>query len=736
MTQDDHALLGYSSQRQEHADKLRRVPSRLDEAEANLVAYASLPYLDRGLATASLIAALSAEHGRFRARHSHTSGPALIEACTEVVERYLMHAQNAEALDYVAASERALAGQAVHETRSSRSYSRTHVPPPPRLRLQVDPGTAGAVHFLRSAVIAAGVDERHADALCVARSPLDPELDDIDADLAAALVSEASRRDPRELLEPPALHDALVALAGIAERWGRDDYARRFRLHTEQGRGPGSRVVEETGATAAVPRPLNPLLDGGATDHDLQDQLRPLWEALRLLLCSEDDEASELLSSMRLSDFIDELRPQPWWSSLATDLPEVALGGVLGEVEDMILRGRAEGRTLDHLGRGLGVTRERVRQIEARASRRLLRAFGNFQQAWPGTGPSQLIGAGAPERLVMAVLTPHIDASDDQLQRIAIHMLMRELGYQLDDHDWWWPSFTPSPLTTYGELLDSTKDEERARLELTEILGLPRWLQPVLVEEYQLPKRRLIIEEAVVEVLSFAGAPLRIEELVARAHRLVPERSVRAIRNTVTGSHQVMAVGNKRYGLVAWGLDEYAGIADAMVELLEEMPGRSMPIHDVVAHLAEFDVPARSVRGYASGAPCFALHGGVVALRSLDDYYAAVPPPSSGRGSYRIGGSWAQLFTYEQRYDKGFSVHVGRAWVKHIGGHLDETLRIPVRGHDARATVSWPSRSNGPPFVGSLRPVFTAMGLTEGERGSLRVEDGELVVARCPDPSA
>lgn len=78
--------------------------------------------------------------------------------------------------------------------------------------------------------------------------------------------------------------------------------------------------------------------------------------------------------------------------------------GVVDERERTVITGRAEGRTLDMIGATLGLTRERARQIQNQARRRLSEMADIVQDGWRETTRAAGTGPATPRAAFAAAL--------------------------------------------------------------------------------------------------------------------------------------------------------------------------------------------------------------------------------------------------------------------------------------------------------------------------------------------
>lgn len=200
---------------------------------------------------------------------------------------------------------------------------------------------------------------------------------DLTAEGMLGLVCAARRFDP----------DRGVRLATYATHWIRA-YLRRYTLRTRRIVGPPSTRVGR-----AV------LFNLGRAERDLAQLLgtAPTREALAEYLGASVDEVAEAQQALRardagihggeglIVDSIEPISPDPSPELVLTEAEARRRAAALlrrgfttlGARERTILRSRhlqAEPSSLDELGRSLGISRERVRQLEARGYERLRRA--------------------------------------------------------------------------------------------------------------------------------------------------------------------------------------------------------------------------------------------------------------------------------------------------------------------------------------------------------------------------
>lgn len=196
--------------------------------------------------------------------------------------------------------------------------------------------------------------------------------------------------------------------------------------------------------------------------------------------------------------------------------------GVVDERERTVITGRAEGRTLDKIGATLGLTRERARQIQNQARRRLSEMADIVQDGWRETTRAAGAGPATPRAAFAAAL--------GVVDHVALEELLAAAG--LDAPRTWagplrgWWSADPGALDgALRRLVDTAPfrgdDLDRAASEAGLPAGLPlAWLLSHSESRLDLSsdghwvRRKARGRDAAYLWLLEAGRPCRADELL------------------------------------------------------------------------------------------------------------------------------------------------------------------------------------------------------------------------------
>ena len=449
--------------------------------------------------------------------------------------------------------------------------------------------------------------------------------------------------------------------AAIDEEYARrlTDRLRRLRAGEElaaieDDRAAGGGVTRGAGWRAAA-APLERLLAAahdiagaetlaGALDLDLGE----MASALRLRPALERIALADLAGDRRAADDV-----------LARLLPAL---DAMSEAERLIAHERlfASGprapRTLQQLGDRIGVTRERVRQIEARLKRKLARDIGPPLQALAAAAGRQL-GPVADEAGFRAQTRSLFDHAPASCADLAAAILRSELGYSCEDG-----VCLSAEATAVAERLRSAAgshadpegliDEPGLRGELPDEAWLEHW--PALIARCGFPRitgqlalrdtQKALIKATLIAI----GVPATRDEIAEAS----------GVRATAVGSQLSQISGavradKRRWALAEWVEGEYAGIAAEIIQRIEN-DGGSTSLSRLLTELPRrFGVSVVSVRAYA-GAPRFAIEGGFVRL--ADESSIRLRPLGEViDGRDERGAPW-WTFEAEDRHFEGFSL--------------------------------------------------------------------------------
>lgn len=423
---------------------------------------------------------------------------------------------------------------------------------------------------------------------------------------------------------------------------------------------------------------------------------------------------------------------------LAVSARRGAVADVLGAVwaqcddrEHVILRERIVAQdkaTLEQIARGIGVTRERIRQIQVKLTARLTKVAsagpvadllaGIRSHAHP-VNTLEAVTTVFPELAVTvagwnAPLWQILDAVDDD--------------FRVDDG---WVCFPdlPTAARRTGNLLAPVVNAEGV-VGLTDILEKSSIDDPVVLQEWLVTCGYLVAEGHVFTrvgsqparaagLLSVVGHPMSASEMYARISDAKTERS---FRNGLGRGENLVRVGVDMWALSRWGLEEYTGIADLIgrrVDAAADDGEEGVALDTLVDDLTrDFGVSASSVRTYA-GTGDYICTGGVVRRRTEPMVNNAEPEESNG--VYRRDGRWCLLLTVTPEHLRGSGVTVPNGLTAGLDLSWNEPLMLAGAYGDHR--VNWGGTGNS--TVGSIRRFLVDLDCGAGDRVWIDLHDGE-----------
>jgi hypothetical protein len=365
--------------------------------------------------------------------------------------------------------------------------------------------------------------------------------------------------------------------------------------------------------------------------------------------------------------------------------------------------------TLDDLGASLGLTRERVRQIEAKARADMV----GFLE--PG-GALELVSASVRDVVDtilplhdLLVLVPALAREVEAVGQPAWRVLDR-----IDDHyeieDGWCvaPSMVGAQTATLARLQELANEYGVVRIDeveplsdhLTDPVAAHRaWLEYcgyVLEGEYLLTRTKSLGDRAAA-VLSIEATPLSAQEVLDRSGI---ERTLGSLKNAMSSDDRFERVDRDLWALAEWGMESYLGVRGLIKHELTRNAGR-IELETLVQMITgKYSVSASSVVAYASAAP-FETSDGVVRVALKDR--GGRKTPKQTRRFYRRADCWLYRVQVTKEHLRG-SGSVAPVAVAGVLGlvygetrHLDCELGLQ--------TISWVGNQ---PTFGSVRRSLLA----------------------------
>lgn len=441
------------------------------------------------------------------------------------------------------------------------------------------------------------------------------------------------------------------------------------------------------------------------------------------------------LAASPISDYVGAITPE-----LPADLLRNLFDSWTTRTDVLAKRKIARGvrLTLEELGSEIGVSRERVRQLEAEAAKDLdarLRSREFAPLRWRASDLADVLGPAVPcdsEFLRDAVDWASRDLDDLPGVTAGDFMLWAAGPYEADGS---WLVAKPHSIAGVMSELDARlcasllANEAEVRIALDD-LGLA---QPVLaplmaglkgwraLDESSWVRWSGTVGDKAAVVLELTGTPCNaqeVNEFIGEGH------AESSVRNAMAADDRFVRIDKAgTFALASWGVEEYSGVANEIIERIERANG-PVRVDDLVREfVSEFGVSENSVRMYSS-APAFVTQNGLVRLRGDDEPFVVDRRVDQVRGLYLLP-------------DGKIVVHdvVDRDVLRGSGRGFPDAaaVRLGVEPGD-RATfeserlgtvvISWPRTATTGPSIGSTRQIAQGLDLKVGDAFRL-ILDGD-----------
>ncbi len=445
---------------------------------------------------------------------------------------------------------------------------------------------------------------------------------------------------------------------------------------------------------------------------------------------------------------------------IASELADVSIDSIIGntsglaativdrlekEIEDstadeqIIIESRLLGvppQTLEEVGTTLGVTRERVRQIQVKLERRLETAFGNEFSVLSAVLKDKLDHL-VPENEMQSQLEGLLPDKQGGARDHLLNKLIASLGFTLEDGFF----FDEEAKRVAHEIrLAANRIADDAGLvdEETLIECLPReswhsfwpWFRKhcKLSDLHGSTAIRNTAKARLKAAVIAIGRPASREEIAALSG--IEEGRVGGQLSNIPS---IVRADKDRWGLEDWIDDVYEGIVAEIIQRITE-DGGVTTTERILRELPEqFGVSAVSVRAYMQ-TPKFKVQDGCISLaspssvrlRHLDDVIDGRDP----------NGAPYWTFIVEERYFDGYSLTgVPPEFAKELGCEPDDSavVRIADPAGCRDLSIRWLLSSPSGATLGYVSDPLKKLGLRSGQSARVTIKGHALVDVSAQD---
>ncbi len=412
----------------------------------------------------------------------------------------------------------------------------------------------------------------------------------------------------------------------------------------------------------------------------------------------------------------------------------------LSEAEQTILEHRtlaSPGKTLKHIGDLVGVTRERIRQVESRLEGKVRKALGEEFRVFASVLKEQL-GHLVGEAELESRLEDVLPSEPVLARRVLRHALLEQMSYTLED----------------GVYFDGRVDEFLGHLDhfastVADDVGLVKEQQ--LLAEIPSPdwhafwpwlKGRCGFHELFGQLALRASAKARTKAALLSIGRPATRAEIGRLcgfPDARVGGHlsnvpSVAKADKERWGLKDWIDDEYDGIVGEIIQRIEEDGGSTTTERLLHELPTKFNVSPSSVRAYMQ-TPRFTVQNGrisianpsMVQLRRLEDVAHGLDG----------GGDPYWTFAVETRFFRGYSLTgLPVEFAKALGCEPDgsRTVRVVNLPECRDLSLRWPLATTTGASLGYVGDPLRELGIQPGQRARVTIRGPGLVdLAEEPD---
>lgn len=356
----------------------------------------------------------------------------------------------------------------------------------------------------------------------------------------------------------------------------------------------------------------------------------------------------------------------------ANDFPSALSDLICGfdEREFAIFNGRflmEKPRSLDDIGEELGLTRERIRQIEKGLRERVRPVFDEFSI----DGKLAVLfneGGGFIRSSRAGTLFPEFEEYIPNLMTPVKWMLRNYCRLAYEEKDGWLAS--PSILEAKRLFKDRLGRlasrhgvlDEDALLSLgahdgnrDDIIDWAKYCGVLFYRDHPILCGN--IGEYAEAVLEIEGRPMSTEELQAIVD---PGTAASSFRQKLYKSRSIIRTDVRMWGLRDWKIAEYNGIEQAIIDMLNAHHGMMRYDSLVNGLLDRYSVSKSSIWAKISNGP-FTAQKGVVTLNDSQAGTASAAEPYSTARLFRLEGGWAFRFTVARRLENGSGLYTANA---------------------------------------------------------------------------